>query len=719
MLADFAVAKGFTVDQLKSFGVRQGQRHVEIPYYEMSGAERARVRLRSAIAARDGSSWSEGDAELVPYGLHRPVPWDKAYAFIVEGESDCWALWSNNKPALGIPGASNAKCLRLEHVRGATSLYVVREPGVAGARFPHKVADRLYSQGFAGAVYAIDIEKAKDPLDLWQIDPGNFEVDLRAAIVGRELIKRPEPVPESETGVRSLTSLLARPRKKVSYVVDGLLPEGGILLAVAPPKAGKSKTLRTLARSVALGEPFLGRDTIAGPVVWARLEEPYDAFIADLVAIGAADFGDRFFTNETMPPADVMRWFDAVVRERRPSLVVIDTWAKLTRVDDIGNYSKVNAANEPLMRYARDLGIAQVWVHHSTDKGEVGKRGGKAVLGSTALFGACDTLMVIERYPNDVRAVSTQQRIGEDMPETQIAMDPETGLITIATGKSGIRNGQIEERIIGIIASEPGIAKADILDRIEARKADVLSSLASLEERDLIENVSKGVKGDPSRYEIRVKNRIIAREPAVLRFGSSENVIQFPSRADSVPENLGSVPEKPASPPPRGSTAGDIPLDVSRIPTPDSRIPTPDSRIPSTDSRIPSTDSRIPSTDSRIPTPDSRIPSTDSRIPSTDSRIPSTDSRIPSTDSRIPTPDSHSVTPDTATCNKDICLPLLDASSGIRDLDTSVPHTVSPILIQAVCEYPVSRTPDAVSRQTSDAPRGMCISRIPYHGGVA
>ena len=63
-----------------------------------------RYRIRTALVAQEGSRWNSGEGKIVPYGLERLDEARKAgYLVLVEGESDCWTLWYQGFPALGIP----------------------------------------------------------------------------------------------------------------------------------------------------------------------------------------------------------------------------------------------------------------------------------------------------------------------------------------------------------------------------------------------------------------------------------------------------------------------------------------------------------------------------------------------------------------------------------------------------------------------------------------
>jgi len=546
--SEFATAKGFALEQLERYGVRQGARGVEIPYFTPDGAEYERLRIRTALAAKDGSKWSQGEAKLIPYGLQRPISFDKNYVFIVEGETDCWALWNAGKPAIGIPGAQATKCLRIDYVDGANTIYVIREPGEAGSRFPHLVATQLYDCGYSGEVYAVELGDAKDPHDLWRSDPSNFEAKLRATLTNRTLMVKPEPAmgERPAANVRPLSELMTRPRRKREWLIDGMLTKGGIMLVAGKPKAGKSVLARNIMRSIVSGQDFLGNPVMAGKVVWLRLEEQYEDFIEGIESMGLFEYADRIITNEDIPQDDLVGWLEQIVAEHEPSLVIVDTWAKLTRVQDINNYSMVNQANEPLMRL-RDLGIAQIWLHHAK-KGD-----SDDVLGSQALFAACDTLLTYKRASNDLRSVWTTQRIGNDMPETVVAMDPQTFRLEIAGTRDQIRTGVCEADVLSYLADRPeGRAnKVEITDSVPRRRIDVLAAIESLRERGLVAVDSDVDDGVPHWVQLLLKRptrRLVAvsNQQAQSAFGNTpRNTRNTPPSETQETLSLRAVPGVP------------------------------------------------------------------------------------------------------------------------------------------------------------------------------
>ena len=85
---------------------------LQIPYHLPDGTSAPRHRLRTALVAKEGSHWSKGSGEIVPYGLERLEEARKAgYLVLVEGESDCWTLWYHHFPARCRDGAHAQRSL--------------------------------------------------------------------------------------------------------------------------------------------------------------------------------------------------------------------------------------------------------------------------------------------------------------------------------------------------------------------------------------------------------------------------------------------------------------------------------------------------------------------------------------------------------------------------------------------------------------------------------
>jgi hypothetical protein len=210
-LLDLAIAKRIHPNVLVNLDLvditYRGRSAVRIPYRLPDGSLHSRARIRCALVAKEGSTWSKGDAAIIPYGLHRLEEARKAgYLILVEGESDCWTLWSYGYPALGIPGAALSTCLDPSYFEGIDRLYVVQEPDKAGMALPGNVRSHLQKFGFTGTVFALNLKAssdAKDPNDLHQVcvEADRFKALFRQALdSAQDLALIPASAPPKGSG---------------------------------------------------------------------------------------------------------------------------------------------------------------------------------------------------------------------------------------------------------------------------------------------------------------------------------------------------------------------------------------------------------------------------------------------------------------------------------------------------------------------------------------
>jgi hypothetical protein len=182
-LAALAKAKHLPAEFLRQLGLHDlAQGVVGIPYYGPTGEDIA-IKRRTALKAKDGSYWPRG-TPLTSYGQWRLDAANKAgFLIVVEGESDCWALWHHGLPALGLPGANTAKTLLREHVEAINTVYTHREPDAGGEAFVRGVVARLVAIGFRGKAFELQMpDGLKDPAELHAADPGGFKAVLEKCI---------------------------------------------------------------------------------------------------------------------------------------------------------------------------------------------------------------------------------------------------------------------------------------------------------------------------------------------------------------------------------------------------------------------------------------------------------------------------------------------------------------------------------------------------------
>lgn len=166
-LERYADEKGLSVVTLREWGLatveERGKTVVRIPYHDVDGTE-LRARFRSAT----GKWWEGRNRPIYLYGLDRLAEAQAGdTVLIVEGESDCHALWSEGYKAVGVPGATAWRDEWTQHLDGL-DVVAWEEPDQGGAQFVQRLAESFPD------LRVIRCEDAKDACALRQTRNGTF-----------------------------------------------------------------------------------------------------------------------------------------------------------------------------------------------------------------------------------------------------------------------------------------------------------------------------------------------------------------------------------------------------------------------------------------------------------------------------------------------------------------------------------------------------------------
>lgn len=172
-LEQYADEKGLSAATLRDWGLEtheeRGRQVVRIPYFDEDGTE-----LRARFRSKTGKWWEGRDLPIHLYGRDKLVDAKAGDpVLIVEGESDCHALWSEGVLAVGVPGATCWRPEWAEHLQGLT-VYVWEEPDQGGAQLVERV-----TKSFPKA-RVIRANGAKDPCDLRRISGQDFASKISA-----------------------------------------------------------------------------------------------------------------------------------------------------------------------------------------------------------------------------------------------------------------------------------------------------------------------------------------------------------------------------------------------------------------------------------------------------------------------------------------------------------------------------------------------------------
>ncbi len=344
----------------------------------------------------------------------------------------------------------------------------------------------------------VAIEAALMKENAERCDPLLSETEVRqiAASVSRYAPAMPLAQPDGFTLTR-LGDLMAEPQEQVSWLLEGILPAAGLGLLAAKPKTGKSTLARCLALAVARGETFLGRGTQKGAVIYLALEEKRSEVRGHFRDMGASG-EEEIFIHAANAPLDALPSITVEVKRHKPVLLIIDPALRFVRVRDGNDYAQVSAALEPLLGLARENGCHTLLVHH-LGKGERSEAT-DGILGSTALFAAVDTALVMKRYEK-YRTLQSRQRYGDDLPETTLEFEVESRTISLGAERSAAETESEGREILQFLqtAGEPK-TESEIRDEVKGETKILAHALRELVKQGRVTREGEGKRGKPYRY---------------------------------------------------------------------------------------------------------------------------------------------------------------------------------------------------------------------------
>lgn len=408
--------------------------------------------------------------------------------FVVEGERDVETVRRAGYAAT--TNAGGAGKWRAEYSEGLRSadVVVVADRDAPGRTHAQDVARAL--QGVAARVVVVEAAEGKDVTD-----------HLAAGKTLRELVPVveqaiPEHVKNDVGGLTHIRDLLAEPDDVVSWIVDGLLPAGGLSVFVSKPKAGKSTTARAIVLRVSRGEPVLGRATTQGPVIYLGLEDHRRVTKGHLRMLGAQPDDDLYvFTGHH--PDEALVWLEAMLGKVDPVLVVVDTLQHLLGVSDLNDYARVVAALAPVLGLVRSRRAHLMLLHHA---GKSDRPGFDAILGSQGIRGTVDTSLLLRRREDGTRTLATEQRTGEDLPESVVTLDAYREPHIDGT-RAEYDAKQAEERVLAWLEKQAEPAtRGDLLSGVEGDANVNTRALYTLVKAGRVGRTGKGMKGDAFLY---------------------------------------------------------------------------------------------------------------------------------------------------------------------------------------------------------------------------
>lgn len=203
--------------------------------------------------------------------------------------------------------------------------------------------------------------------------------------------------------------LLSADLPPVEYIVDVIISKGLVILS-AKSKIGKSWFALDLAIAVASGADFLGFNTTQGEVLYIDLENSKALTQQRLVRLlngaeaprGLTIVNDYSTMNDTFLE-DIVEYLE---QNPKVSLVIVDVFQKIKKAksNNKADYDDIYENFTPLKELAEKYGISLILVMHDRKMTDLSDPFAN-VLGSTAIMGASDEMIVIhKKNRNDAEA---------------------------------------------------------------------------------------------------------------------------------------------------------------------------------------------------------------------------------------------------------------------------------------------------------------------------
>lgn len=215
----------------------------------------------------------------------------------------------------------------------------------------------------------------------------------------------------------SLDKIKEKEFDPMKWVIPGMLP-AGLIIAGGRPKVGKSLFCLDLINAVAKGEKVFGSiGTVQGQTLYVSLEDRQRRIHNRLHDLNM-EASKNAFVLESCPNID--NGLEEVIRKAKSkfkdlALVIFDTMAHVIPPPKKGNdaYNYYSTKLNPLQHLANELNLSIIFIHH-LKKGDEENIYDK-LIGSVGLQTAADTLIIIDRKPNEEEGffIVTSRDIGE------------------------------------------------------------------------------------------------------------------------------------------------------------------------------------------------------------------------------------------------------------------------------------------------------------------
>ena len=381
---------------------------------------------------------------------------------------------------------------------GAREVYLAYDADEAGWRATARNADALKRAGMR--VRSLRLPYGADLADLLaRVPQADRAETLENALDAAGDVETPASDADDDSRLLTAEALLSLPPP--SYLIDGLVPENGLSVLYGPSGSGKTFLALDLALSVATGLPWLGRSVKRRIVVYVAAEgrgglgARYQAWSESR---GWPDASGALFLPvavNLLDAAEVRRLREELTAlPDRPGLVVVDTMARTMVGGDENAAKDVGRFVSAVDGLPAD---ATLVVHHPG-------KDGASERGSGALRAAADLMMRLDRDGRSPRLTLKCEKL-KDGPEWEpVPLRLEGGdrscVLSLRVEREEA-HVDLSDAVLRAVVDDAPVSGAAIAKVLRKRKADILSSIRTLERAGLLEETDDGWVAVPETPE--------------------------------------------------------------------------------------------------------------------------------------------------------------------------------------------------------------------------
>ncbi|MBC8064947.1 MAG: AAA family ATPase [Chlorobia bacterium] len=155
----------------------------------------------------------------------------------------------------------------------------------------------------------------------------------------------------------------------VEWVVKDMLPRSFLVVLGGGSKSGKSCLVTAMAHAITRGEPFLGKETEQGVVLWCAFEESKMERKLVLSKFGDREDHPNLVIAHDLPKIDTPEGLEVLrkaIERYKPSLIVIDPLYGAHSQESLSGGTSGRNCLEGLKKLCADYNVAAIVIHHFT-----------------------------------------------------------------------------------------------------------------------------------------------------------------------------------------------------------------------------------------------------------------------------------------------------------------------------------------------------------------